>query len=138
MKLFLDSSVILSACNSSTGAARYICEQAGNHGWELLVAPYVETEVKWNLTGRPSHWQHYWQQLYPTLFFVEDILTFSFPVMFTTSKDKPILFSAYASVEVLLTLDAKDFAELLGGEFYGLAVRKPADFLMEQRRIGRI
>lgn len=74
MKLFLDSSVILAACNLSTGASRYICEQAGNQGWELLASP---------------------------------------------------------------SLDDKDFAELLGGSFYGLAVRKPADFLKEQRRMGR-
>lgn len=138
MKLFLDSSVILAACNSSTGASRHICEQAGSHGWELLASPYVEAEIVRNLTGRPTHWQTYWQQLRPTLFSVEDVLTLSLPVVFAASKDKPILFSAYASADVLLTLDAIDFAEILGGNFYGLAVRKPADFLMEQRRMERI
>ena len=78
------------------------------------------------------------QKLHPSLFWVEDILTLSLPVVFAASKDKLILFSAYAAAEILLTLDGKDFAELLGGSFYGLAVRKPADFLKEQRRMGRV
>lgn len=138
MKLFLDSSVILAACNSSTGASRFICDQGGSHGWELLASPYVETEIDRNLAGRPAHWKDYWQKLHLSLLWVEDILTLSLPVVFAASKDKPILFSAYAAADVLLTLDGKDFAELLGGSFYGLAVRKPADFLKGQRRMRRI
>lgn len=82
--------------------------------------------------------QHYWNTLQSSMFFAEDILTISLPVVFAASKDKPVLFSAYAAADVLLTLDAADFADILGGDFYGLKVRKPADFLMEQRRIGRI
>ena len=103
-----------------------------------MVSPYVGAEVERNLEGRHLSWSAYWKELRSVLLWVEDVLTVSLPVVFAASKDKPVLFSAYAFAEVLLTLDGNDFRDVLGGEFYGLAVRKPADFLIEQRQAGRL
>ena len=60
------------------------------------------------------------------------------PVLFAASKDRPILFSALAAANVLLTLHEADFATLLDGSFYGLRVRLPYSFLEEERAAGRL
>ncbi len=55
------------------------------------------------------------------------------------AKDRPVLISALAaSAEFLLTLDRTDFHRTLGTQVYGMSVRTPAEFLMEQRDLGRI
>jgi hypothetical protein len=59
-------------------------------------------------------------------------------VIFAASKDRPILFSALAWTEVLLTLDQADFADVLGGTFYGLQVLLPYEFLERERAVGRL
>lgn len=66
-----------------------------------------------------------------------DEITFDWPVMFEASKDKPVLFSALACVDVLLTLDRHDFGELLGKTIYGLLVLTPGEFLRSERNAGR-
>jgi len=53
-------------------------------------------------------------------------------------KDRPILFSALAWADVLLTLDKGDFGALLGGSFYDLLILKPGDFLQQERANGRL
>jgi hypothetical protein len=58
------------------------------------------------------------------------VWTLGRPAVFPVTKDRPILFSALAWADVLLTLDRNDFAELLGSEFYGLAVLKPGSVLV--------
>ena len=58
--------------------------------------------------------------------------------MFPTGKDRPILFTALAWSQVLLTLDRQDFIGLLGGTFYGLRIRPPFEFLEEERAAGRL
>ena len=55
------------------------------------------------------------------------------------AKDRPLLVSALAArAAVLLTLDRSHFQKALGSEVYGMSIRTPADFLIEQRRAGRI
>jgi fermentation-respiration switch protein FrsA (DUF1100 family) len=66
------------------------------------------------------------------------VLTLDRPVIFGAAKDRPILFSALAWADVLLTLDANDFAQMLGGTFYGLPVLKPGHFLQRERSAGRL
>ena len=53
-------------------------------------------------------------------------------------RDSPILFTALAWAEVLLTLDKSDFADMLGGTFYELTVLLPYDFLARERVAGRL
>jgi hypothetical protein len=69
---------------------------------------------------------------------VPDVLTFEWPAVFAPARDRPILFTASAWAEVLLTLDRHDFANLLGTSFYGLAILKPGDFLQRERAAGRL
>jgi hypothetical protein len=48
------------------------------------------------------------------------------------------LFTALAWSNVLLTLDKADFADILGGRFYGLDVLLPYSFLERERAAGRL
>jgi hypothetical protein len=54
------------------------------------------------------------------------------------SKDKPVLFTAAAVADVLLTLDRADFGGVMAAGFYGLAVMKPGEFLQRERAAGRL
>lgn len=56
---------------------------------------------------------------------MDDVLTVDRPAVFPVTKDRPILFSALAWADVLLTDDRGDFHELLGIRFYGLLVLTP-------------
>jgi hypothetical protein len=75
----------------------------------------------------------------PRIEFVPDIISFDKALVFEKAKDKPVLISALAAnADVLLTLDRTDFHRTLGTRVYSLLVRTPAEFLMEQRNLGRI
>ena len=62
-----------------------------------------------------------------------DVWTVDRPAVFGPAKDRPILFSALAWADVLLTLDRDDFGGLLDQTFYGLRVLKPGTLLKEIR-----
>jgi hypothetical protein len=51
---------------------------------------------------------------------------------------RPILFSALAWADVLLTLDRADFGKRLNTTFYGLAILTPGMFLERERASGRL
>jgi hypothetical protein len=76
--------------------------------------------------------------LRPRILLVDDIVTLDRPAVLTPSKDRPVLFTALAYADVLLTLDRDDFIDVLGSTFHGLDVRTPADFLMQERDAGRL
>ena len=69
---------------------------------------------------------------------MDDVLTLDRAAVFEPAKDRPILFSALAWAEVLLTLDRGDFGGLLGGTFYGLSIMTPGMFLEHERAAGRL
>jgi hypothetical protein len=69
---------------------------------------------------------------------LDDIVTVDKPAVFAPAKDRPILFSAFAWADVLLTLDRNDFETLLGKAFYDLEILKPGDFLIRERAAGRL
>lgn len=79
-----------------------------------------------------------WAKLRLTLLILDDVLTLDRVVVFPASKDRPILFSALAWSDVLLTLGRHDFGGLLGSSFYGLALLKPGDLLQRERAAGRL
>ena len=110
----------------------------GYQDWSLLVSPWVLREVRDNLQGKPMKFARMFIPLQMMLELQDDELTFGWPVMFERSKDKPVLFSALACADVLLTLDRRDFGELLGTTIYGLRVLKPGDFLRGGREAGRL
>jgi hypothetical protein len=66
------------------------------------------------------------------------VLTIDKPAVFPVEKDRPILFSALASADVLLTLDRAGFRRLLGGRFYGLENITPGMWLSREREAGRL
>lgn len=139
MNLFLDSSVILAACGRPTGASRYVFDLTAQVGWRLLTSTYVITEVERNLQLRmPAAALSEWQQLAPRLERVADVLTFQWPTLLDAGKDRPILFTAVAFSDVLLTLDRGDFGALMATGFYGLRVLTPGEFLRREQAEGRL
>jgi predicted nucleic acid-binding protein len=138
VNLFLDTSVLLAASGSTLGASREIFRRAPANGWTLVTTPYVLEEVLRNLPDFPPSASADWASLRPALVIMDDVLTLDRPAVFAAGKDRPILFSALAWADVLLTLDRGDFGALLGTAFYGLRVLKPGMFLEQERAAGRL
>jgi predicted nucleic acid-binding protein len=130
VKLFLDSSVLVAASGSATGASHAMVDLAPQRGWMLMTSGYCISEVSRNvvkLRGAKLVWQ---QQVQPKLVIVPDALTLPRPLLLTAGKDKPVIISAIAArAAVLLTLDRNDFELLLNTSVYGVEVLTPADFL---------
>ena len=99
---------------------------------------YAVNELEKNLHVFPASGTAQWLRLKRLLLLVDDVLTINRPTIFTAGKDRPILFTALAHAEVLLTLDRGDFRDLLNGTFYGLTVLLPFDFLERERSAGRL
>jgi hypothetical protein len=139
MRLFLDTSVLLAASGSTRGASRENFRLAPVNRWQLLATPYVVEETVRNLPMRfrkiGANWCVWpyvveetvrnfptlplaastdWIPLRNALVIRDDVLTLDRPAVFPVTKDRPILFSALAWADVLLTLDRNDFAALLG------------------------
>lgn len=138
MRLFLDTSVLLAASGSATGASREVFRRASANKWILIATPYTLEEVVRNLHALPPAATADWARLRPELLLLDDVLTLDRPVVFEPAKDRPILFSALAWADVLLTLDCGDFGSLMGQKFYGLSILKPGDFLTRERDAGRL
>ena len=138
MRLFLDTTVLLAASGSATGASREIFNLSAANDWTLIATPYVIEEVLRNIDALPIAASADWARLRPNLLLMDDVLTLDRPAMFDAAKDRPILFSALAWADVLLTLDRGDFGALLGSSFYELAVMKPGMFLERERATGRL
>jgi predicted nucleic acid-binding protein len=138
VRLFLDTSVVLSACASAAGASREIFRAAPINGWVLVATPYVVAETERNLSEFSPEAKSKWVELRQNILLMRDVLTLKLPAVFPVRKDRPVLFGALAWADVLLTLDRADFSKLLGGEFYRMPVLKPGDFLERERRAGRL
>ena len=138
MRLFLDTSVLLAACASASGASREIFRIARMNRWVLVATPYVVEEVLRNLPDFPVSASGEWVRLRREILVMDDVLTLNRPVVFPVSKDKPVLFGALAWADALLTLDRGDFTALLGTSFYGMPVLRPGDFLERERAAGRL
>ncbi len=138
MRLFLDASVLLASAGSPCGSSRALFTYAAEQKWVLASSPYALNEVLRNLAKMPAVATAAWLRLRPQVVVVDDVVSLDRPVIFTASEDRPILFTALAWTQVLLTLDMKDFADVLGGSFYGLHVLLPYDFLGRERAEGRL
>lgn len=126
MRLLLDTSVLLAASSSAAGASREIFRRASVNGWVLIATPYGLEEVLRNLPDLTPSAGADWATLRPTLLIMDDVLTLDRPAVFAVAKDRPILFSALAWADVLLTLDESDFGGFMDKPFYGLVVVRPA------------
>jgi predicted nucleic acid-binding protein len=138
VRLFLDSSVLLAASGSDGGASREIFRRATECNWLLITSPYVVEEVLVNLPNLPAAATADWARLRFNLAVMDNVLTLDRAAVFEPAKDRPILFTALAWSEVLLTLDKTDFGTLLGGTFYGLPILTPGMFLERERAAGRL
>ncbi len=135
----MDTSVVLAACGRTAGASRAIFDLAVSQGWRLLIGDYVMREAERNVRERLSETaRREWQLLRPMLAVVIDELTHPWPVVFPAAKDRPVLFTAAAVADVLLTLDRADFGGVMAAGFYGLPVMMPGDFLRRERGAGRL
>ena len=131
MRIFLDSSVIISACGSERSLSRLIFEIAAERGWFLVSAAYCRAETVKNLTKFPSAASTCWKDYQHRIECLPNALTTRRPLLLTASKDKPVLVSALAAeCETFLTLDRGDFSLLLGTEVYRMLVTTPRDFLI--------
>lgn len=138
MKLFLDTSVLLAACGSATGSSRFIIDRSPANSWTLVSSPWVLTEVVRNLPRLPATATSVWARIRPRLVVVDDVVSLDRIVVFPASKDRPVLLTALASAQLLLTLDRDDFSEVLGRHFYGMPILLPSEFLAAERRANRV
>lgn len=138
MRLFLDTSVLLAACGSAKGASREVIRLATVNQWTLVATPYVLTEVEHNLPDLLPGAGAAWSSLRDELLVMNDVLTVDRLAVFDVPKDRPILFSALAWADVLLTLDRADFGKLLGTAYYNLAILAPGHFLHRERDASRL
>jgi len=131
VRVFLDSSVMLSACGSERSLSRLITVLAAERGWHLVSATYCRAETIKNLAKFPPQAAAHWQDLQARIEWVPNALTTKRPLLLTDSKDKPVLISALAAkCESLLTLDTGDFGIVMETEVYGMRVSTPRDFLV--------
>jgi predicted nucleic acid-binding protein len=138
--LFLDSSVLLAAAGSTRGASRFVVNEAGNRGWELVSADYCADETCCNLSKAGGRAAIAWnQRILPRLRLMRTHVALDRPLVFPKSKDRPVVITALAArADWLLTLDEKDFPKKLGRAIYGVRIALPGEFLQVQRGLGAL
>ena len=131
MKIFLDSSVMLSAAGSEKSLSCLVVTLASERGWQLVSSAYCRAETNRNVGKFGPEAAKRWERM--KLEFVPDALTRTRPLLLTAAKDKPVLISALAAeCNVLLTLDRGDFGIILDTEVYGMWVTTPRGFLVRE------
>ena len=138
MRIFLDTSVLLAACRSKSGASRAILDIAAIQGWKLIASPWVRNEVEKNLSKFPFETTATWAGLRSRISLADDVVSIDRALVFPASKDRPVLITALAWADVLLTLDREDFIKVLGSSCYGLPILLPSEFLIRERKQGRL
>jgi predicted nucleic acid-binding protein len=132
----LDSSVLLAAAGSTSGASRLLIMSAKREGWTLLTSAYCVREAEHNLPKlRPRAASDWRRIIRPRLSEVGTHLVLDRPLVYRAVKDRPVVITALSlKADVLLTLDRDDFHDLLGTSVYGLPIRTPGEFLREISR----
>jgi hypothetical protein len=137
VRLFLDTSVLLAAAGSGTGASRIHITEAAAQGSVLVSADYCDEEARRNLAKIGASEATWRKIVAPALEFTAVRLALDKPLVFPKAKDRPVVISALAArCEWLLTLDETDFHGNLGREIYGMGIATPGQFLIEQRQRG--
>ena len=136
MRLFLDSSVLLAAAGSTSGASRLLIMASRRERWTLLTSAYCVRETEQNLPKLGLKATADWsRRIKPRLSVVGTHLVLDRPLIYRAVKDRPIVITALSlKADALLTLDRDDFHDLLGSSVYGLAIRTPGEFLKGLRR----
>jgi predicted nucleic acid-binding protein len=138
VNIFCDTSVLLAAAKSSEGASRALFDYAPKTGWNLMTSPWVVGETQHNLPKFGTEVNGAWQRLEPQLSIVADVVSLDRALVFPVAKDRPVLVTALAWADVLLTLDRADFIGLLGSACYGMPILLPSEFFIREREAGRI
>jgi predicted nucleic acid-binding protein len=138
VRIFLDTSVLLAACCSKSGASRAVFDIAAKQGWKLIASPWVRNEVERNLSKFPFASTATWVGLRSHISLVDVVVSIDRALVFPASKDRPVLITALAWADVLLTLDREDFIKVLGSSCYGLPILLPAEFLISERHQVRL
>ena len=138
MNVFCDTSVLLAAAMSPEGASRALFDYAPKTGWNLMASAWVVGEAGHNIPKFGADVTEAWQRLEPQLSIVADVVSLDRALVFPVPKDRPVLVTALAWADVLLTLDRADFINLLGSACYGMPIMLPSDFLTRERAAGRI
>lgn len=140
MRVFLDSSALLAAAGSASGASRAVIEWAEPNGWTLRTSDYNVAEVVRNLPKLGAAAQRAWKErILPRIEVVPTSPIESVKwVGRIAAKDLPVVLTAIADrCDALLTLDRKDFGALMKSPRDGLRVSTPGDFLEARRRSPR-
>jgi predicted nucleic acid-binding protein len=134
VRVFLDTSVLLAASGSATGASRALIALAAKHRWTLLSCQYCRTETLRNLAKvGPGAEQVFLKEIESAVRFVKDRVALEKPLVFPVSKDRPVVITALAEkCTVLLTWDRADFHGQLGNQVYGMLIRTPGDWLADE------
>ena len=138
MKLFLDTSVLLTAAGSAKGASRFLVARAAAQGWQLVSSDYCAEETRRNLSKLGRSAATVWgSTIIPRVQFMGTRVSLDKPLVFLKAKDRPVVITALAvRAAWLLTLDETDFHGKLGREVYGMRIATPGEFLMELRAQG--
>jgi predicted nucleic acid-binding protein len=127
--VFLDTSVLLAASGSVDGASAIIVRSASLWDLVLLTSDYAVEEVERNLTKLGAAAVGRWPEVKSRVRVVTDLFAFDRVSVFFPAKDRPILYTAANTSDVLLTLDRRDFMDQIGHSFYELRIEAPGDFL---------
>jgi predicted nucleic acid-binding protein len=140
VRLFLDTSVLLSASGSAKGASRFIVAEAVAQGWDLVSSDYCVDETQRNLPKIGRAAAAAWKaEVAPRVRLFRASLALDKPLLFPKAKDRPVVITALAArADWLLTLDETDFHGKLGREVYGLRLATPGEFLFERRAAGAL
>jgi predicted nucleic acid-binding protein len=133
VRVFLDSSALLSASGSPTGASRAVIELAPARRWTLLSSEYCLSETIRNLPKVGAHaGEDFARHVAPFVRFTKDRVSSANPLVMEKTKDRPVVITALAErAHVLLTWDRADFHRKLGSQVYGMLIRTPGEWLEE-------
>ncbi len=132
MIVFVDTSTLLAAANSSRGLSRLLVEVAPKEGWRLCTATYCIAEVERHLARFPGATDTWARQIRPALAVLPSQFVLDRPLVFEATKDRPVIISAVGGgASYLVTSDTTDFGHVLGTSVYGVKVRTPRSFLIE-------
>jgi len=128
--VFADTSVLLAASLSRTGAARAVLRAGKQRGWSFHTGRWCLAEVARNLSAKYPSALPAWRGLRSRVRPAPDWLVLDKPLVFPVTKDRPVLVTALAlRADVLLTFDRADFQDRLGTEVYGMRILTPGELL---------
>jgi len=81
VKIFLDSSVLLSACGSAKSLSRLITEMAPDRGWHLISASYCRAETCKNIGKLSAEASLRWPAMQAKIEWVSNALTSNRPLL---------------------------------------------------------